>query len=58
MQPGRLADYESRLGEAFPLQAELDAKREELTRLEAELANSSTNVRSTAKRIDKTQEAA
>ena len=37
----RLADYDSRLGEAFPLQAELDAKRAELTRIEAELADSS-----------------
>jgi hypothetical protein len=47
----RLADYEARLGQAFPLQAELDAKREELTRLEAELAN----IRNTAKSIEKMQ---
>ena len=45
----RLGDYEARLGEAFPLQAELDAKRAELTRIEAELADSTKNVRSTAR---------
>jgi hypothetical protein len=45
----RLADYEVRLGQTFPLQAELDGKRAELTRLEAELADSSKNVRSTAR---------
>ena len=54
----RLADYEARLGEAFPLQAELDAKRAELTRIEAELADSSKNVRSTTKCIERTQDAA
>jgi hypothetical protein len=54
----RLAAYEARLGEAFPLQAELDAKRAELRCIEAELADSSTNVRSTAKLIQKTQGAA
>jgi len=48
----RLAGYEARLGEAFPLQAELDGKRAELTRIEAELADSSKNVRSTAKFIE------
>jgi hypothetical protein len=51
----RLADYEARLGQAFPLQAELDAKREELTRLEADFANCSTNIRNTAKSIEKMQ---
>jgi len=54
----RLADYESRLGEAFPLQAELDAKRTELTRIEAELADNSKNVRSTANFIERTEDAA
>jgi hypothetical protein len=54
----RLADYEARLGEAFPLQAELDAKRAELTRIEADLADSSKNVRSTAKPTEKIQSAA
>jgi hypothetical protein len=49
----RLADYEARLGEGFPLQAELDAKRAELTRIEAELADRSRNVRSTAKFISR-----
>jgi hypothetical protein len=53
----RLADYEARLGEGFPLQAELDAKRAELTRIEAELAESSKNVRATAKFIGRTQAA-
>ena len=51
----RLADYENRLSQAFPLQAELDAKREELTHLEAELANGSRNIRNTAKSIEKMQ---
>jgi hypothetical protein len=51
----RLADYEARLGEAFPLQAGLDAKRAELTRIEADLADSSKNVRSTAKLIEQVQ---
>jgi hypothetical protein len=54
----RLADYESRLGEAFPLQAELDGKCAELRRIEAELADSSKNVRSTVKLIEKTEDAA
>jgi len=44
----RLAGYEARLGEAFPLQAELDVKRAELTRIEADLAASSRTARSTA----------
>jgi N12 class adenine-specific DNA methylase/adenine-specific DNA methylase len=51
----RLADYEARLGEAFPLQAELDSKRAELTHIEAELAAGSKNVRSTAKFIEEIQ---
>jgi hypothetical protein len=54
----RVADYEARLGEAFPLQAELDAKRAELTRIEADLADSSKNVRSTAKFIERPEDAA
>ena len=53
----RLADYEARLGEAFPLQAELDGKRAQLTRIEAELADGSKNVRSTAKLTQKIQSA-
>ena len=51
----RLADYEARLGEAFPFQAELDGKRAELTRIEAELADSSKSVRSTAKLSEEMQ---
>jgi hypothetical protein len=54
----RIADYEARLGETIPLQAELDAKRTELTRIEAELADSNKNVRSTATCIERTQDAA
>ena len=54
----RLADYEVRLGEAFPLQAELDGKRAQLTRIEAELADSSKNVRSTVKLTQEVQSAA
>jgi hypothetical protein len=54
----RVADYEARLGEAFPLQAELDAKRAELTRIEADLADSSKNLRSTAKFIERPEDAA
>jgi len=38
----RLAGYEARLGAAFPLQAELDLKRAELARIEADLAENST----------------
>ena len=45
---GRLADYEARLGEAFPLQNELDDKRAELRRIDAELAESSRTGKSTA----------
>jgi hypothetical protein len=52
---GRLGDYEARLGEAFLLQAELDGKRAQLTRIEAELADSSKKVRSTAKVIEEMQ---
>ena len=54
----RVADYEARLGEAFPLQAELDAKLAELTCIEADLADSSKNVRSTAKFIERPEDAA
>jgi hypothetical protein len=38
----RLAGYEARLGAAFPLQAELDLKRAELARIEADLAENNT----------------
>jgi hypothetical protein len=44
----RLAGYEARLGDAFPLQGELEAKRAELTRIEAELAENSRNPRDAA----------
>ena len=54
----RLADYEARLGEAIPLQAELDGKRAQLTRIEAELADSSKNVRGTVKLTQEVQSAA
>jgi len=54
----RLVDYEARLGEAFPLQAELDGKRAQLMRIEAELAESSKNIRSTAKLTQEMQSAA
>ena len=53
----RLADYEARLGEAFPLQADLDGKRAEFARIEAELADSGENVRSTARPTEKIQSA-
>jgi len=35
----RLAGYEPRLGEAFPLQGELDMKLMQLAEIEADLAN-------------------
>jgi hypothetical protein len=35
----RLAGYEPRLGEAFPLQGELDAKLGQLAEIEADLAS-------------------
>ena len=38
----RLAGYEARLGEPFPLQDELDDKRARMAQLEADLAGKST----------------
>ena len=35
----RLAGYEPRLGEAFPLQGELDAKLAQIAEIEADLAS-------------------
>jgi hypothetical protein len=41
---GRLAGYEPRLGEAFPLQGELDGKLGQLAEIKADLASTESVV--------------
>jgi hypothetical protein len=43
----RLAGYEPRLGEVFPLQSELDAKLDQLGRIEADLASTESVITAT-----------